>query len=200
MKLLVIKGLAIISLFIGACGESGKNDKAEAKTDTAQTKKEYLPILDYIRNEIKTIDSLPVGILKRTGTGAELDSAFITQGEFKQLAAEFLAKELEKESFERSYTESSFMDQTTGLLTFVYQAANPALEVKRVHVLISPSLETDKISSIYMEKLRSATDTVIETKMYWKAGTSFNIITQKTLAGKAWPMNQVKVIWDPSNY
>jgi hypothetical protein len=200
MKSSAIKGLAIISLFIGACRDSGNNQQAQAKNDTAQAKKEYLPVMDYIRSEINTIDSLPVGILKRTNTGNKVDSAFITPKEFKQLAAQFLSEELKKENFEKSFSESSFPDQTTGLITFTYQATNPAMELKRIDVHISPSLQMDRIRSIYMEKVSSGTDTIVEKKMYWRSGTSFNIITQKTPAGKAASLDQLKVIWDPMNY
>ena len=113
---------------------------------------------------------------------------------------EFLPRELDKETFERSFTESSFFDQTTESLTFTYQATEPASQLRRVDVLVTPSLQLDKIKSIYMEKAYNSGDTAINKKLYWKAGTSFQIITQRTLSQKPPEVQQLKVIWDPSNY
>jgi hypothetical protein len=191
-----ITGLALLSLFVLSCGEP---EQQQVKKDEKDTTKAYLPVTDYIRGEIKTIDSLPVGILKRVTKGNKADSAFIQPAEFRLLAAEFLSNELEKGQFEQSFTESSFFDQSTELLTFTYEGTNPAVTVKRVDVLISPSLQLDKIKSIYMEKAYKSGDTSISKKMYWKAGASFQVATEKKMAQQS-RLEQIKVIWDPRDY
>lgn len=196
MKFL-IPGLALLSLFVISCGEPEQQPEKKDEKDTAKL---FLPVTDYIRGEIKTIDSLPVGILKRVTAGNRADSAFIQQAEFRLLAAEFLPDELEKGKFEQSFTESSFFDQSTELLTFTYEGTDPSVTVKRVDVLISPSLQLDKIKSIYMEKAYKSGDTSISKKMFWKAGSSFQVATEKSLAQKPPTLEQVKVIWDPMNY
>lgn len=195
MKLL-IPGLALLSLLVFSCSQpEQKPEKKEEK----EAPKAYIPVTDYIRSELKTIDSLPVGIVKRVTAGNKTDSGFIQPAEFRQLAEQFLSPELERGKFEQGFTESSFFDQTSELLTFTYQATDPALPVKRVDVLISPSLQLDKIKSIYIEKAYQSGDTVFNKKMYWKANTSFQVATQKSL-GQQQTMEELKVIWDPFGY
>ena len=43
-------------------------------------------------------------------------------------------------------------------------------------------------------------DTTINKKIYCKAGTSFQILTQRSLQDQPAVIEQLKVIWDPLNY
>ena len=197
MKFLALTALALLSVFAWSCGEP---DQKQVRKPTVDSPKTFIPVTDYIRSEIKSVDSLPVGILKRVIAGNRSDSVFIQPAEFRQLASDFLSPELEKGNFEKSFTENSFYDQSIEMLTFTYQSTDPASTVKRVDVLIAPSLQLDKVKSIYIEKAFKSGDTAVNKKLYWKAGTSFQVVTEKSLAQKQASLQQVKVIWDPLNY
>src|SRR5215217_3287259 len=99
MKLPVIKTMVLMTMLINACSEPAKQPVRDEK-DT----NEYIPVTDYIKSEINTVDSLPGGILKRGSRGGKSDSAFITSAEFNRLAAEFLPKELGKDTFRKSFS------------------------------------------------------------------------------------------------
>ena len=187
-------------LLVFSCRQAEPKQETTEKKEEKEAPKAYLPVTDYIRGEMRAIDSLPVGILKRITAGNRSDSAFIQPAEFRQLASAFLLPELEKGKFEQSFSESSFFDQSTELLTFTYQGTDPNVAVKRVDVLISPSLQLDKIKSIYIEKSYQSGDTLFSKKMYWKAGASFQVATQKSRDGQPASLEQLKVIWDPSGY
>ena len=191
-----------MAVLVCSCNGPGQQQPTSQDTTTAKadTPKTYIPVTDYIRGEIKKLDSLPVGILKRSTVGSKTDSGYIKLEQFRQLAQQFLAPELERGRFERSFAESSFYDQSTELLTFTYQATDPASIVRRVDVLISPSLTLDKVKSIYLEKAWKSGDTAINSKLYWKAGASFQVATEKVAAQQVLPMEQLKVIWDPMSY
>lgn len=200
MKSPVLKALALALVF-AACGSEQEPKK------TAETEKVYIPVTDYLRGEIKNIDSISAGILKRTWYGVagdspmvRSDSMFIQPDEFKELAQPFLPDILSHGQFEKSFTENSFMDQTTHSLSFTYQSIDTASPVKRVDVLIEPSLDLDKIKSIFMEKAFLKGDTLVEQKMYWKPHRSFEITTLKTINGSSPDQRRVKVIWDPFSY
>lgn len=197
MKFLSIA--ALIAVLVCSCNGPEQKPGSQDNTPKTDSPKTYIPVTDYIRSEINGVDSLPVGILKRLTIGNKTDSGFIKPAEFRQLAAQFISPELEKEKFEQSFTESSFYDESTELLTFTYQATGPTT-VRRVDVLISPSLSLDKIKSIYIEKAWKSGDTAINSKLYWRAGSSFQVATEKLAAQQLLPMEQLKVIWDPSNY
>lgn len=200
MKLSLVTGLLLAVLFLNACSEPTK-PAADTKAAQTEEKKAYLPVLDYLQSEIKKVDSAVAGILKRqTINGRQMDSVFITPQQFHTLAEEFLAPELTRERFENAFTESSFFDETTESFTFTYESRDTSVSMRRVDVLVAPSLELDKIKSIYMEKNYAAGDTAISKKMMWKAGSDFSIVTIKTVQAKQPQVEQVKIIWDPLKY
>lgn len=183
--------LAISYLFL-ACHN---NDKKE-NTQKQEGKKDFFPIADYIKSEINYVDSIPLGIVKYSIQNGKTDSIFIKTDEFNQLAQEFLPAELKDSIFEKNFTETSFLDQTTQLLTFTYSTKNTTIQLQRVDVLATPSNGFDKVKSIYMEKNFIRKDTSITMKMYWRAKKSFQIISILQPTNQQSVTKQVKVVWD----
>src|SRR4030095_14026523 len=107
MKITIV-GIALW-LLICSCG----NHASEAAKETP-VEKSYFPIAEYVKGEIRIVDSLPVGIMKKFKTGSRMDSSFIERPEFHSLAAEFTDANLGKSNLEANYKESSFMDQSHG--------------------------------------------------------------------------------------
>jgi hypothetical protein len=204
MKSSVATGLLLAMLFTGACSEP-QQPAAETKAEQKEEKKAYLPVSDYLQSEIRKVDSSVTGILMRKSeTHINYDSVFITNQQFHALAQDFFAPELARESFERSFKETSFFDETTESFTFTYEATDSAVSVRRVDVLIAPSMELDKIKTIYIEKKYASGDTAITKKMIWNAGSDFSIVTIKAVQktpDRHWSnVHQAKVIWDPLKY
>ncbi len=188
-------GLMALWLFIVACAEEG--EKQEKKNET---KAGYFPVGDYLRGEIGSVDSLPVGIMKKVILNNKTDSAFIERAEFKRLANEFIGPDIEKNSLEKNFTENSFMDESTGYLSFTYQARNEEPTTRRIDVLAKPGATSAKVNSIYMEKEYLLHDTAINERLYWKANTSFRIIKEKKYKDRVPVIEQLLVIWDPAAY
>ena len=188
--------LSIYSLAI-ACGNG--NNKTETQ-EPAPVKKDYFSVADYIKGEINTIDSLPVGILKKTIKASKKDSAFIERQEFRALARVFTDPALEKAALEAKYAEHSFMDQTTGYYTFTYEPTASDAPYQRIDVLVRPGETYSKVKSIYMAKSSSQNDTTINERFYWKANNSFSITKEKVYKNQTPVVDQLMVIWDPSAY
>ena len=195
MKLPVITTL-ILALALNACQEPEKQQSTEQTEATTA----YIPVSEFIRTEIMAVDSTPTGILRRITYKDKTDSAFIKPAEFDELAKVFLPAELEYERFQKSFKESSFMDQTTESLAFTYESTDSTSTVRRVDILATPSLDMDKIKNVYIERTYMSGDTTIEQKMTWKAKKSFQVITLKSVQGGTPDVHQLKVIWDPFSY
>ena len=181
-------------LLSGACGNHTSPAPSSPKADS--TGSAFLPVADYLRGEISYVDSTPLAIRQYITRNNRFDSAFIRQGDFNRLAAEFLAPELDPDSFPKNYKESSFMDKTTGYLSFTYSTQNKALSLQRVDVLVAPGAATDNIKSIYLERIFPAGDTTVTKKLFWQTGTSFQIFTSKQFSGGAPLEDQLKVVWE----
>lgn len=200
----IIKALFFIAWMFTACNDKGvehpeSTGSAEAINDSAKKAKAYFPVMDYIKSEIRFVDSLPVGIKKYVQTGNRTDSAYIKLEEFHAYASAFLSPELEPAAFTTNYRESSFYDRSTKASTFLYQANNDAAPIKRIDIQSRPDEAYDKVFNIYMERMHQAGDTLVIKKMTWKPGRQLEVIestimNQQTQATPA--IRQVRIVWD----
>ncbi|MBS1917749.1 MAG: hypothetical protein JST87_15870 [Bacteroidetes bacterium] len=194
MKKIVLH-LLLIALF-SAC----KNHSPASASNPADSsvKKNYFPVASFIRDEIRYVDSMPLGILKQTIKNGQKDSGYIKNDEFHELAQEFIPSIFSSGDFEKDYTETSFMDQTTESVTFTYATKNKEQEVKRIDVLAKPGDSFIKVKSVYMEKAAGKNDTLITKKMFWKAKHNFQVVTIIQPSGQKPVIEQLKVVWDDS--
>ena len=176
--------------------ESNGHDSTAVK-DSAVT---FLPIQDLIRQDITRVDSFAGGILRKTSLGGKKDSAFVKPAAFHQAAAAFLIPELETDAFRRSFTESSFFDESTNQLQFIYTPRDVNNQLRNVVVYITPSPTGDKVSRFYFEREWKQGDTAVQQKLTWKTGQYFYILTIRQPQGGT-PVTQFeKLIWDPEQY
>ena len=184
---------SLIILIFAACNGPSKKQSDETSN--------YFPINDFILGEIRLIDSLPVGIMRKQTMGSKRDSSYIQLPEFHALSKEFINPELEKGKFEENYKESSFGDEATGFFTFTYEPKNDKVNVTRVDVLVKQGTSADKLHSIYMEKRYLNKDTSITEKLYWKSNISFSIWKEKRAGtDTSAKIEKLEVIWDPAAY
>lgn len=190
-----MSGLVVL-LLIG-CNNNGTQPNPLPGKDSTQKEKAYFPVLDFIKSEIRYVDSLPIGIIKYTTTNGIIDSGYIKPEEFHKLAEEFLSPALNKETFENEFSETSFFDNTTQYSSFLYSTTNKNLPIQRVDVLVKPEdVVYNKVKSIYMEKRMEKADSFIVQKLYWKAGHNFQINSEIRTSKPEITSSQVKVVWN----
>jgi hypothetical protein len=181
-------------------------DSSRANIDTGSAnqlfsaganRKDFFPVADYIRTEISTVDSTPIAILKYAIQNNRTDSAFISSPVFHRMAQEFILPDLDSATFEKNYSQTTFTDENTGVLTFTYSPRDKVRPLRRVDVLVNTEAN-NQVKSIYMENATSSGDTFVIKKLLWRAKKSFLIITELQPPGKAAIVRQEKVVWDPS--
>jgi hypothetical protein len=156
-----------------------------------------MPVADFIREDIAKVDSFAGGILNRRNINGKKDSVFIQPVEFHRIANQFFLPELDSASFIKQFIENSLMDETSQMLNFIYTAKNADHPLQKVIVYIKPSLSTDKVTRVYMEKNFNSGDTLIQQRFTWKMQEYFYILTiRQPKAGPA-VTSMDKVIWDP---
>jgi hypothetical protein len=183
-----------------------KNKAPQPITPTAETDSttgSYLPVAEFIKSDIKRVDSFAGGIMKKVNMNGRKDSLYIQVPQFHQLASQFLLPELDSVSFHQQFSESSLMDETTQLLNFIYTPKDGSTQpgsLQKVIVYIKPSLANDKVNRIYMERSFSSGDTLVQQKLNWKMEGYFYILTiRQPKAGPA-VTSMEKVIWDPQQF
>jgi hypothetical protein len=190
--------LVAITLIAAACNSNtpATETTANPKSDSADTAKNYLPVLDLIKEDIKRVDSFAGAILLRTNKENKKDSTYIDLAAFNKLTAAFLPAELEIASFQTNYKESSFVDESSQVVNFMYTSTNSNATVQKVVLYIPPSLGTDKVNRVYMEKEFKKGDTIISQKLTWKMRNYFIVAeNRQTPDGKSVVTTQ-KAIWD----
>lgn len=194
--------LIVLILILNSCKNKEESPstgpESTAKADSPEVKS-YLPVLDFVKAEIRNVDSFFAGIRKITiRDGKTVDSTYISSEEFHKLAAEFETNELSKEFLEQHYEETSFMDHSTQAVTFTYSTEEHQLPIKRIDLLTTEVNGIDKMKSLFVEKVINSGDTAIVKRLLWKAGKNFLLVTQSSIGQKQPVVSQVKVVWDNS--
>ena len=182
----------------GAC----KNPQQPAATPDNTPKADsntnkYFPIADFLQSEIRNIDTSVLAIQSCRTIGRRTDTTFLTANEFNRVAAAFLPPELDPDSLEKNYTESSFSDKTTGYVTINYFPRDKRQLLQRIDVIVAQGNDgANKVKSIYMERTGEESDTPVIKKMYWQAGHNLQVITTLQPKGHAAETRQLKVVWN----
>jgi hypothetical protein len=192
---LLIPALLLLAV---ACKHKPKTQDAAATQKDSLENKSYMPVADFIRNDITRVDSFAGGIVRKiTINGKRKDSSFIQLPAFRQLASQFLLPELDSASFHEHFTENSLMDETTQMIQFIYSGKKNDWPLRNVMVYVKPSMSDDQVSRVYMEKDFTNGDTTIQQRFTWKMQEYFYIITVKQPKDGPAVTTIDKVIWDP---
>jgi hypothetical protein len=178
--------------------EKTSTEEPTQKDSTVNTQG-FFPITDFIAGEMRVIDSLQLPLSKSVTINKVTKQFAVTDAEFKWFAKNFLQPDINDPALRTHYTESSIADQSVPSIALTYTTTDQSLPVKKINVFIKPDpVSNDKVSAIFIEKAYNNGDTAISQKLYWKAGRNMQVTTEKVFRGKALPVEQVKIIWDPT--
>ncbi len=173
-----------------AADEKILNDSLQAQN--------FFPITEFIGGQVKMIDSLKPPLSKSITRGKKTHMETISDNEFRTLILNFVKPDINDTTLKKFYTETNVADQSIPSVTLIYATTNPSLTIQKINVFIKPDpVKNDKVSAIYIEKVFTIGDTAINQKLYWKTDKNFQVITNKKLKNTVFPVEQVKVIWDP---
>jgi hypothetical protein len=194
--------LPALILLAAACKQNPKQPEGIVQsTEDSLATGNYLPVADFIRNDIARVDSFAGGIVRKvTVNGRKKDSSFIQLPVFHQLANQFLLTELDSASFHAHFKESSLMDETSQMMNFIYSQKQPDWPLRNVMVYVKPGVQSDKVDRVYMERDLTSGDTAIQQKFSWKMQEYFYIITMRQPKNGPAVISMEKVIWDPQHF
>lgn len=187
---------------ISACG--GNVEKPEESISPTNTESQsfvdttaHLPVAAFIRNEISMVETYAGGLLKKTTRGNKKDSTYIQLPEFKQRAEQFLPKDLDSSFFQEKFEQTSLVDETTGMINFIYTPKDSVGTLQKVVVYVKPGATSDNVDRIYMETSSMQGETVVEKKLTWKMRQYFYVLTIQQPKTGTPTTTLEKLIWDP---
>lgn len=198
--------LLILTTSLFSCRNKAEEPKQEAtpasadttsKTDSAES---YLPVKALLQAEVRNVESYAAGILRKATIKGRKDSAFIQLSQFQRVAEQFMLKELDSAFFRDHFEETSFMDETTKMLNFIYTAKDSVSPLQKAVVYVQPSETANTMDRLYFETVYNQGDTLIEKKLTWKMRKYFYILTVKQPKSGNVITNMEKLIWDPQHF
>jgi hypothetical protein len=158
------------------------------------------PVSDFFRSQLQTIDSLRLPVTGYFNAPGANDTTALSLQQARDFAAPFLEFDLNEKRFEGKYKETSFADQSIPSITFIYEAQDSSLPLRRVDIVLKPDpVNNDQVRSVFMEKSYLEADTVIAEKLYWKADHFYQVIRIRQPADTAKQViSQMKIVWDPT--
>jgi hypothetical protein len=193
--------LLLVAAGLYSCGGDAEKPKEPATTANADTDTTaHLPIAEFLRDDIRKVESFAGGILRKGNSGKKKDSTFIQLDEFQRRAQQFILKELDSAHFQQNFRQTSLMDETSRLLNFIYTPKDSVSPLQKVVVYVAPSLASDNVDRIYMETVSSRGDTLVEKKLTWKMRQYAYVLTIKQPATGDPITTMEKLIWDPQHF
>jgi hypothetical protein len=200
----------LLFLFLAAtfCSCGGKVEKPQDNqpgNDTNQKENfadttAHLPVAAFIRNEIAMVETYAGGLLKKLTRGNKRDSAYIQLDEFKKRAEQFLPKDLDSAFFQENFEQTSFVDETTEMINFIYTPKDSVGVLQKVVVYVQPGTSAHNVDRIYMETAFNQGDTFVEKKLTWKMRKYFYVLTIEQPKNGQPITTYEKLIWDPQHF
>ena len=196
MQIRIFAVTLLIIFFFSRCSDTTTQTNELAGKDPAK-KQSFFPVTEYIRGQLREIDSLPVTPLKIITTKGKQDSIWMKKEDIRHFAEPFLYPEIDTSNLKSLFTEKSFLDQTINAFTFSYDpigALPDTLQLRRWDVYIDPKKNT--IKRIYIIKEVTTNGVVQTLQLSWKSDQWCKITTITEQPGKKAELKEELMKWD----
>ena len=183
----LLPGLFLLS----SCGNDNEEKTATKNPDSATV---YYPINNYIRQQIKDVDTTPYFLYRLSALNKKEDSAVVSRSKFDAQIKQFLLPELEDKAFRNDFIESVFDDESTNSITLTYTPKSKANIVQNASVLLDK--ESQQVKWIFINTLANSGDSTVIQRIGWKGEEScyFNQIINHT--SKPETQRRLSFVWN----
>ncbi len=179
--------LSFLLILIFSC----KSDKKESEENT-----DFFPALSFIKSQVARVDSSVYRIIKIVKIDSIADTSFLKREMFKDEAKDFLSTpDISSDKLKDDYTETKLFDTDLEQVSLSYMPKKDG-EITRQEILIKPSTEGDKVSSIYINRTINADDSTVQKIMFWQIDKKFRIVTIVQKENEPEKTQTVEVIWN----
>lgn len=181
----------LICLLLTACFLSCKNKKLDST-------KIYFSIVDYLKTEVKKMDTLPLHFKKITTVDSTSDTIAITKKEFQQYAKEFFdIPDIASADKMDDYTETSDFDDILNNVLLMYTAKKQDDEVRSETIMMQPDDQGNTyVKTILATTVNTDKDSTVEKNMTWHIDKRLQIVTKVSQNNQPEKINAVIVDWE----
>jgi hypothetical protein len=168
------------------------------KTKKLDSTKAYFSVVDYLKAEVKKMDSLPVRFLKITTVDSTSDTTTATRSEFDKYAKEFLdIPDIASADKMDNYTEANDFDEVLNNVLLMYTAKQPDDVVRSETIMMQPDeMGNTHVKTILVTTLKNDNNTTVEKNMTWHIDKRFQVVTKTNEQGQPEKINTVIFSWE----
>jgi hypothetical protein len=183
-KLLIV---LLVAISFVAC-KSKKLDSTRA----------YFSIVDYLKAEVKNMDTMPLHFTKITTVDSTSDTSKITRDEFHKYAQEFLnIPDIASPDKMDDYTESNDFDELLNNVLLMYSGKKEDDVVKNETVMMQPDESGNThVKTLLIHTLDHENDTAVEKEMTWHIEERFQIVTKTRKPNQPEKITTVAISWE----
>ncbi|HEV8079214.1 MAG TPA: hypothetical protein VGP43_00775 [Chitinophagaceae bacterium] len=196
MLLKLLRSVYFLVILFSSCTQQKFKIFEPSKKDTTAAHAIF-PVTEYIRGQLKELETLPVTPVKITTQNGVEDSIWLKKENIRTFAEPFLHPEIDSSNFNDLFSEKSFFDQTIDAYTFSYDPIDKlpdTLQLRRWDVYIDPKKNTIKRIFIIKEIIKSGTRQIIQ--LTWKSNQWCKITTITEPEGKPIDIKVEEMKWD----
>ena len=187
-------GLIFTSIILYTCFTLMSCHAKKQQAAPAADSTVYYPINNFIRQQIKQVDTTPYYVYRVLVMNGKKDSTTINRAVFDSLTKQFMLPELEEGALKKNFKESVYEDQSTNSITLTYTPKDSNTTVQNAMVLLDTA--SQNVKWVFINTLQNKGDSTIIQKIGWKGGASCYINRSVTHAdGKAEEM-QLNIVWN----
>lgn len=161
--------IVIASLLMHACGSPDTAGKAPVIADTSQ----FYATAHFFKSQVDYISLLKTSFYLYKNENGKADSIQIDEPAFRQLAKQFLSKDISDPDMKQHYRESLFQDAGTQSYTLSYSAIDDLVNIRGLDVLLDE--QTQQVKRIFIRSQSIKGDTTIQEQYNWNAFKEFQI-------------------------
>ena len=145
--------------------------------NTAEEPVDIFPALKFIKSQVAHVDTSVYRIIKIVKTDSAIDTTYIRRENFILEANDFLTiPDISSGDLKDDYVETKLYDADLNQVSLSYMPKERG-EITRQEVLIKPSPDGDKVTSIYINRTISTAGTTTQKIMFWQVDKRFRIVT-----------------------
>ena len=169
----------------------------KSKKNEEEQPANYFPVLSFLKSQVMNVDTSFYRIVKVQKENGLIDTALIKREEFKKFASDFITiPDISSEDLKDEYTETKLYDEAINRFILSYTPKEADAEIQRQDITISPSGDSSKVETIYIDWLIDKGDSIVQKKMFWQMDKSFQVITSISKPGQPERLKTIQVLWN----
>jgi hypothetical protein len=160
--------------------------------------KAYFSVVDYLKAEVKKMDTLPLNFTKISNEEGINDTSVITKKEFHNYVNEFLSlPDIASSDKMDDYNEANDFDEVLNNVLLMYTAKQDNEMVRNETIMMQPDdLGNTRVKTILVTALQSHKDSTVSKNMTWHIDKRFQIVTKTNKKDEPEKIKTIVISWE----